>query len=178
MSLYDEALVQVLRIEGPESNIQGDAGGRTIYGIAENEHPEMWANGAPSYDQAVAFYRREVWDKLRLDDIGLKSEALAFLMFRIGVNPSPEHAAEWLQRSLNVFNRQQKDYRDVVVDRIVGDATLLALGAYLHFRGAPGERVLLAAMRALYGAYFVLVAERHANDEDFVYGWFLQRVLA
>ena len=93
-----------------------------------------------------------------------------------GVNVGPAQAAKWLQRALNVFNRQQKDYPDVVVDGRCGTATVMALQAFLKLRQPDGEKVLLRALNGLQAAFYIELVERRSKDESFLFGWMLNRV--
>lgn len=40
----------------PPFEVEGDKGGRTSWGISERWHPEAWAEGPPSREQAKAIY--------------------------------------------------------------------------------------------------------------------------
>jgi hypothetical protein len=48
--------------------------------------------------------------------------------------------------------------------------------AYLAWRGPVGERVLLEAVECLLGARFIADAERRPKDEQWLFGWLLNRV--
>jgi hypothetical protein len=55
--------------------------------------------------------------------------------------------------------------------------TIAALREYLSKRGpADGAKVLLRALNALQGAFYIGLAESRPKDERFVYGWFFNRV--
>jgi lysozyme family protein len=51
-----EIVELVLRHEGVWDDNPTDAGGRTAYGISSRYHPEAWANGPPTREQAIAIY--------------------------------------------------------------------------------------------------------------------------
>ena len=68
------------------------------------------------------------------------------------------------------------DYPDLVVDGVVGPATIAALRAYLAKRGAEGERVLLVALNCTQGARYLEITETRQQNEDFLYGWLRERV--
>lgn len=58
----DEIIEGVIDREGegePPYLVAGDRGGRTRWGISEKYHPEAWANGPPSREDAQRIYRQE-----------------------------------------------------------------------------------------------------------------------
>ncbi|KQU81624.1 MULTISPECIES: putative peptidoglycan-binding domain-containing protein [unclassified Rhizobacter] len=88
----------------------------------------------------------------------------------------PGATGTFLQRALNVLNMEGTWYPDVQADGRIGPMTIAALREYMRRRGAGGQVVLLRALNALQGAFYVELAERRAKDEAFVYGWLLNRV--
>lgn len=82
----------------------------------------------------------------------------------------------WLQRWLNVFNHEGKRYPDIHVDGNIGPRTLAALEHYLAWRGQEGEAVLVKALNCSQGTYYLNVAEKNHNNEQFIYGWIKNRV--
>ncbi|MNM79477.1 putative Peptidoglycan domain protein [compost metagenome] len=89
----------------------------------------------------------------------------------------PLTASRFLQRALNWFNRGGLDYQDLTVDGHIGPATLSALDGFLRVRKTQGELVLLRALNALQGARYGELVENRAKDEEFIFGWFLNRVV-
>jgi lysozyme family protein len=85
-------------------------------------------------------------------------------------------AATFLQRALNVLNRQQTDSADLAVDGVVGQKVMRALSAFLEKRDKQGETVLLKALNSLQGARYIELAESRPANENFVYGWLKNRV--
>src|SRR3546814_10947549 len=71
---------------------------------------------------------------------------IAAELFDTGVNMGPQVPVGFLQRALNAFNREQRDYADIVVDRQIGPKTMSALNAFLRLRTPGGEPVLMKAM--------------------------------
>jgi lysozyme family protein len=97
-------------------------------------------------------------------------------VFDTGVNMGVGIAIGFLQRSLNVLNRQQRDWPDVAVDGRIGAATLAAVTILCDRRGAAGERVLRRALNALQGARYIEIAEQRPAQQAFVFGWLSERV--
>src|SRR3546814_4066593 len=81
----------------------------------------------------------------------------------------PQVPVGFLQRALNAFNREQRDYADIVVDRQIGPKTMSALNAFLRLRTPGGETVLMKAMETLQGERYLSLAERRPAKEAFLY---------
>jgi lysozyme family protein len=177
---FERALAHTTGLEGGYSNHPSDSGGQTRYGITEKV-ARAFGYGGPMtelpFDLAARIYKEQYWDSLLLDEVSSLSLPLAMELFDSAVNVGVPTASRWLQRSLNVLNRQQVDFGDVVVDGRVGRVTLAALRAYLTKRKSEGETVLLRMLNSLQGAFYVELAERREKDEDFIYGWFRTRVV-
>lgn len=179
MSAFQRAFRDVIEVEGGYSDNPADLGGKTKFGITE---AVARANGftdsmaALTIEQAAAIYKSQYWNTLRLDQVAAMAENIAVEMFDTAVNQGVGKAGEFLQRALNAFNRQQKDYPDLTVDGVIGPMTIDALHAYLRKRGEEGEKVLFRAMNALQGARYIEISESRQQNEAFTYGWFLHRV--
>jgi len=176
---FDTAIADLLGIEGDYADDPADSGGKTRFGITEAVARRHGYQGPMRELPAVAaraIYRADYWDAQSLDTVAMLSRRIAWELFDTGVNMGTSQAGEFLQMSLNAFNRQATDYPDIEVDGEIGPQTLDALTAFLKRRGKDGETVLLRALNALQGAAYIELAERREKDERFVFGWFLQRV--
>lgn len=176
---FDIAVADILGIEGDFSDDPADSGGKTRFGITEavaRRHGYTGSMRALPVALAKGIYRADYWDAQNLNAVAMLSRRIAWELFDTGVNMGTSQAGEFLQMSLNAFNRQATDYPDIEVDGAIGSATLDALAAFLKRRGKDGETVLLRALNALQGAAYIELAERRDKDERFVFGWFLQRV--
>ena len=56
--------------------------------------------------------------------------------------------------------------------------SLNALDRFKAKRGEQAEAVLLSAVDALQGAYYIALAERNSSQEAFVFGWLSKRLRA
>jgi lysozyme family protein len=179
MQAFDDAIAKLSQIEGGYSNDPADAGGETNFGITLATARAFGYN-EPMKDMprevAVWIYRKRYWDALTLDTVALLSPDLAGELFDSAVNCGPDVAGKWLQRSLNALNAGGTLYPDVSADGRVGPMTIAALREYLHKRGPDGDKVLLRALNALQGAFYIGLAESMPKDERFVYGWLFNRV--
>lgn len=131
---------------------------------------------ALSGDEAMALYMKQYVDAPGFGALLPLSNAVAVEVIDTGVNMGQATAAKLLQRCLNVFNHNGKDYPDLTVDGNCGPGTAAALAAFMKARGADGEKVLLRALNSLQGSYYIGLTEQKPDDEDFIYGWILQRV--
>lgn len=179
MQAFDDAIAKLSQIEGGYTNDPADSGGETNYGItlatarAFGYEDDM---RAMPREVATWIYRKRYWDALSLDPVGLLAPDVAGELFDSAVNCGPDVAGKWLQRSLNVLNQSGATYADMTVDGRVGPMTVAAFRAYYTARGRDGITVLLRALNALQGAFYIGLAESRPKDERFVFGWFLQRV--
>lgn len=177
--MFKDAVEHLLKVEGVYDNDPADSGGETKFGVTSSV---ARANGYAgpmremTRDQAIAIYKLQYWDIMRLDQVAELSQPIAHELFDTCVNMGAGVAGKFLQRTLNALNREQQDYPDLTVDGLVGPASVNALRACLTRRGPSAEVVILRALNALQGAFYIDLAERRQKDEKFVLGWFLNRV--
>jgi lysozyme family protein len=174
-----------MKHEGGYANDPDDSGGETWKGIARKKHPN-WVGWdmvdeyrtkpgfpnnlytAPGLQELVwLFYKKEFWDTLRLDEIG--SQNIANELFDTSVNMGQVIAATFLQRALNVSNRQQKDYPDLVVDGKIGPKTISATNTH------PRIGQLFKLLNTLQGARYISICESNPSQEKYLTGW-MERV--
>ncbi len=179
MTAFDKAWEDTGRAEGGFVDDPNDSGGATNWGITERVARKFGYTGdmrdLPK-STATQIAKKEYWDVMLLDDIAALSESIALELFDTGFNAGTGRAGKFLQRAVNVFNRRGQDYNDIIVDGAVGSKSVAALRAFLNKRGKQGETVMLRALNALQGEFYVELAERREKDETFIYGWFLHRV--
>jgi lysozyme family protein len=181
MTPFEKALKHTLGIEGDYSDDPRDSGGKTRYGITEAKARAFGYDGDMRnlpLELAKRIYREDYWDIIRLDMVAELNEPVALEMFDTGVNCGVSVPVKMLQRALNAFNRQATDYPDIAVDGLIGHNTLSALRLFLAHRGKIGGDVLVECLNSQQGVYYLTLAERRPKDETFMYGWFVNRVLA
>jgi lysozyme family protein len=175
----DTLIDNVIAIEGDYSNHPADRGGPTRWGVTEavaRAHGYSGDMRRFPRSEAAAIYKRKYWSRPGFDKINKYVPGLAEEMFDTGINMGPGIATGFLQRALNVLNRNGRDFPDIAVDRKIGGQTLRALEAYLNKRGSNGEAVLLKAVESLQGARYIKLAEKRRANEAFVYGWLANRI--
>lgn len=179
MQAFLKAWLKTGREEGGYVNNPKDSGGPTNFGITERVARAHGFKGDMKdlpQDVAREIAKSQYWDVMRLDEVAALSQSIAEELFDTGFNASPEVAARWLQRCLNVGNRGATDYPDMKVDGMLGRITVYNLSLFLKRRGVAGERAMLNALNGLQSAFFTSLAEAREKDEEFWFGWQLNRV--
>ena len=175
-----EYINDLIAREGGYVNDPKDSGGETIYGITVATARAYGYTG-PMRDMpratAMTIYLKRYWVEPNFHKINEIYPALAECLLDFGVLAGQKTAAWHLQRSLNVLNRNQADYDDLVDDGRIGTLTINALRAFLAKRSKEGSGVLFGMVCALQSVYLLELAEKRPKDERFEYGWQLNRAL-
>jgi lysozyme family protein len=171
---------RIIQTEGDYVNHPSDKGGPTKYGIthitAKNfGYDEDIKN--LTKEQAERIYEEMYWYGPSFDLINKVSPIIAYELFDSGVNFGYHRPIIWLQQWLNGFNRQEKDYNDIIITGRIDQNTIEALKAFLNKRKPNGEQVMIAALNCSQGAKYLDLAEMRSANEDFLYGWIAQRVV-
>jgi lysozyme family protein len=160
-----------------------DRGGPTCWGITQNVARRFGYDGAMRElprGLAARIYFEWYVQQPGFDRVAPLSERIAEELVDTGVNMGPQRAGEFLQRVLNVLNRQARLWADLKLDGKLGPATLAALGQALARPGyskQDNERVILTGLNALQGAAYISIAERDATQEEFAFGWLRTRLV-
>ncbi|KWH57889.1 glycoside hydrolase family 108 protein [Burkholderia cepacia] len=128
-------------------------------------------------ETAVAIYARRYWSGVKFDQVAMLDDRLAERLFDIGVNTGQATGVRFLQRALNTLNHGGKDFPDLTVDGGIGAITLGALKAYIGQRGQQGRDVLFFMVAAMHSVFYVESAEGRPANEDFEYGWQINRAM-
>lgn len=188
MANFYEAYQLTRKYEGGYANDKDDVGQETYKGVSRRYHPSWpgWKiidsyKGKSDFLNRVysdveleklvnAFYKTNFWDVNLLDEFS--SQNIANEIFDTGVNMGHRRAATFLQRALNVLNKNGKLYPDLVEDGVIGSGTLKALNACLAYRGDVYVHKIL---NILQGAHYIDFMKKSSIQEKFAYGW-LDRV--
>ncbi|MGE5552814.1 MAG: glycoside hydrolase family 108 protein [Betaproteobacteria bacterium] len=158
---FRRAVEIVLAHEGGYVNDPADPGGETKYGISKRSYPSLDIRNL-TRDQAIAIYRRDWWDRLRLGEI--QDPDLAAKVLDLAVNVGAVTGIMLLQRALTAAGHR------VTVDGVMGPATLAAANA-------ADPRVILAALRSEAAGHYRVLIARNAGLKRFEQGW-LKRAYA
>jgi lysozyme family protein len=192
MAIFAEAFEKTAAIEGGYVFDPDDAGGETYKGISRRFNPSWggWvkidevkkANPRKRkfdniFDQDDAlqqevklFYKQSYWDRFWGDDIPVQE--IGEELFDTGVNLGVRRAVRFLQEGLNLLNRNQKNYVDILEDGLFGRNTLKALNAYLK---KDDTSVLLKIMNIFQGMHYIEYMRKDPVQEKYARGW-LKRV--
>lgn len=188
MANFNEAYNITLAYEGGYSNDGTDLGGETYKGISRKYNPSWsgWAiidklklkPGFPStaYKDIVletsvkSFYKSKYWDVNSLDKF--TNQAIAAEVFDTGVNMGTSKAAVFLQKTLNLLNKNKTLYKDLLEDGNIGPVTLDILKICLAYRGPD---YIFKILNILQGYQYVSLMGSNPVQEKFAYGW-LDRV--
>jgi lysozyme family protein len=181
---FDPVLRGLLGVEGKYSDDPVDAGGETYCGISRLYHP-YWSGWAlidahrsdPSFPVCLdqderlnaeirAFYKHQYWDSFWGDD--MISQALAERMLDIAANMGTGRAVGYLQQALNILNRNEFLYDDILEDGVYGPKTHEALDQYMR---KDKVEYLLKVILILQGKHYLDYMRRSPIQEKFARGW-------
>jgi lysozyme family protein len=185
MANFTEAYKLTSAHEGGYVNDAVDRGGETYRGISRVHHPgwDGWSkidalkrrSGFPgnlksdrSLQASVkSFYKKKYWDRFKGDDI--PDQDVANELYDTGVNMGMRRVIRFLQNGLNLLNRNQKNYQDLVVDGLFGAKTLGILEK--HLRQETNANALLKLLNIQQGERYVTIMENDRTQEKFARGW-------
>lgn len=175
--IFDEV---ILKIEGGFVNDPDDLGGITYMGISHNANP-TWS-GWPIVFEYIddlktgdilsndflmmlvkEFYYNEYYKKIHLDEID--NYNLCLELFDIAVNMGVLTAGKFLQKSLNILNRNEKYFKDLKVDGIIGEVTLNSIDCIFDLNQ------LIRVLNYYQMNRYIELCERDKKQEKFMYGW-------
>lgn len=186
MAVFSQSYQTVKSNEGGYVNNPNDRGGETYKGIArkmwpgwpgwvyveafktKTDFPQNLEKSTNLQDLVHSFYKENFWDVLKLDDIN--SQVIATELFDTSVNQGSGVAAIYLQRALNITNKNGSLYPDIAQDGKVGPTTVRVANAH------PDKRVLLLTLNLMQGAKYISICEADKSQEGFYYGW-MKRVM-
>ncbi len=185
MAEFEQAYALTAAHEGGYVNDPVDRGGETYRGISRVHHPDWsgWtridaARRKPGFPRNLAsdlalqravkrFYKDAYWDRFGGDDI--PDQAVANELYDTGVNIGIRRAVRFLQSSLNLLNRNQTLYPDLIVDGWFGGKTLATLKILLH--KDSDSSVLVRLMNIQQGSRYVEIMAADTTQERFARGW-------
>jgi len=188
---FKKAFIKTMGHEGGYVYDPDDAGGETYRGISRRFHPswEGWEiiekikkivekrndfraviDINHEVQSAVReFYREHYWDRFQGDLI--PAQEIAEELFDTSVNMGIHRAVIFLQQGLNLLNRNQKNYPDIVEDGDFGPQTLKTLKIYLKLENNDHSS-LLTIMNTLQGMHYIEYMRDHPEQEKYARGWF------
>ena len=184
MASFSDALQLLLIAEGRYSSDPVDVGGETYCGISRRYHPD-WSGWiiidsrksdetfpacleqeAQLHMSIRFFYKHRYWDYFWGDR--MMSDKLAERMLNVAVNLGPARAVLYLQRALNVLNRNEVLYADILEDGVYGPVTHNALKDYMQRFGVD---YLLKVILIFQGIHYLEYMKKTPIQEKFARGW-------
>ncbi len=132
----DAIIRDILRREGGAVHDPHDMGGRTNFGISEKAHPEAWADGTVTEDEARAIYFKKYVEYPGYGHIPESHRSVQEQLIDFGVNSGPGVATQKLQIALGqtpdgVFGPETLGALLKEDPRTVGNALAVARGKML-----------------------------------------------
>ncbi|MEM1097114.1 MAG: glycosyl hydrolase 108 family protein [Bacteroidota bacterium] len=159
--------------EGGYANDALDRGGETMWGVTEAVARRQGYQGAMASlprDSAVVWAQRLYWETIWGDSLAVLDIDLAARVFDAGYNQGRSAAVRHLQRCVNGYNQQGRQWPDVAVDGVMGPGTLRAVRAVFAQRRDAGA-LLETCVSTLQGARYIAIWERDPTQERFAVGW-------
>ncbi|MGB5450951.1 MAG: glycosyl hydrolase 108 family protein [Sedimenticolaceae bacterium] len=185
MAEFSDAFELTSAHEGGYVNDSVDRGGETYRGIARVHHPQWpgWKRidaqrGKSGFPKGLdadrtlqadvkALYKESYWDRFKGDE--LPDQAVANELYDTSVNMGVRRAVRFLQSSLNLLNRNQHDYEDLIVDGWFGAKSLQTLNIFL--KKDRKSDALVKMMNIQQGARYVEIMAGDSSQERFARGW-------
>ena len=176
-----------VNIEAGYVNNKNDLGKETKHGItyvtAQEWKPQLvakfdWDGKMINLTREMAWYIYDHgwWQRMRCDELMAIHPLLCQRIFDFAINGGRVVSVKYLQRLLNVLNRQGKDYPDFSPDGGIGKNTLGQLRSFAAKRGPRGIMYLLQGLTGMHVNHYVEISEGRVANEEFTNGW-LDRLL-
>lgn len=172
MDNFWKAFKKLHNIEGGFVDDPDDAGGATRFGVTEAVARD-WGYEGPMSEfpkkLAVSIYRHDYWDVADLDQVAEQDWKLAYEIFEAGVNCGVGSVGEWVQRCINILNKEGKLYENITVDGVIGPNTIHKIKILSQVRN--GIPTLTTLVNVFQGMRYVSLCENNEAQEKFIYGW-------
>lgn len=155
MASFDIAIVKTLTHEGGDkiTEIAGDAGGLTKFGISQRAYPHLDIRSL-SIGDAKLIYKRDYWDRLNCDLIA--SQVIAESIFDFAVNAGVTTSAKLAQMCAGVN-----------IDGKIGDNTAKAIDSL-------NVELFLARFTIAKIARYAHICNKDRAQSKFLLGWILR----
>ena len=185
MADFQTALKKVLQFEGGYADDPDDAGGETYRGVSRRFFPRWWGwdyvdalKTDPSFPAVLAsdvrlslavemFYEAAFWD--RFQGAQIQSQRIADEVMEQAVHLGVHRAVEFLQRGMNLLNRNQQDYSDLAEDGALGPKTLDQVNR--QSSSHVWVNYLLVVLNGLQFSHYAERARKSPVNEKYFRGW-------
>jgi len=174
----NDAILNTMELEGGYVNDSDDLGGETYKGITRKNYPHWlgWRlidkskgkRDLGSIDALQSMVYNFYYENY-YKDFAKYDKEIADKLFDMSVNLGKSRTKKIFQKALNVLNRNEKDFDDLVVDGLLGSKTLNAYNKV-------NKKNLLKTLEGLQFMHYYQLAESGIKtQEKFFNGW-LKRV--
>lgn len=159
MANFRKAIEIVLKHEGGYVNDPLDAGGETNFGISKRSYPNLNIKRL-TRQEAIDIYKRDFWDKNRLEEIKSDDVATKLLDTIVNIGASPN--AKIVQRVCNILTGSRLN-----VDGIMGTKTLTLVNTI-------DEQKFLEQFRELQELHYRKIVLKNPSQKKFLEGWLVR----
>lgn len=155
-AIFEKFKPLIITLEGEKlTNIKGDHGGLTKYGISQASYPDVDISSL-TFDGACVIWERDYWNHYGLSRI--ESQKIADKVMSYLMNENPYSAVRNIQRAINYCGG------NVVNDGQLGSRTIEAINSL-------PEGWLLDRIRIEGVAYYVFKVKVDKSQLEFLEGW-------
>lgn len=173
-------IAAVFAVEGGFADNKNDPGGKTNHGVTEvvaRKHGFEGDMRELPKDLAASIYYEDYIRKPGFVPIIELSQAVGHEVVDSGVNAGPERPARWFQTALNAYSVRGTKCPQIAVDGQIGPATVAAYQCFARVRGkVKACELMLKALDAQQGAYYLSISQSNPKLQDFTAGWFDHRI--
>lgn len=149
--------------EGRYSNLKADRGGRTDWGISERAHPEAWADGVVTREEADFIYAEDYFAHYHLELLEAWPR-LQEMVFDFIVNANGKRVIQMLQRLVGA-----------TPDGVLGPHTVARIAAYppltIHGVALTGPEALLFAFEGARLVRYAQIVKADPTQSVMIEGW-------
>jgi len=186
MADFHIAHSEVMEYEGYYSDDPVDRGGETFMGISRRFHsdwsgwyiidslkhkkdfPDNLKHNELLRLSVKELYKKNYWNRFMGDYV--MSQEIANKLYDMSINIGVLRTIGSLQRALNLLNRNQNDYSNIIEDGIFGRITLNTLNSHPN-----NNKYILTILNTLQASHYIELSELSESQEIFLRGW-LNRV--
>lgn len=158
MADFELAIKKILSLEGGYSYDSQDYGGETKYGISKRQYPEINIKNL-TIEQVKAIYKRDYWDKLRLDET--RNQKIAEEILDISINCGWQTAGKFVQEAINLL----VTFQPLKVDGLIGEKTLMAVNSYSY------PEAVVKTLNGIQFEYYRKIVTRDSSQQKWFRGW-------
>lgn len=160
---FNKAFEKTIGHEGGYVNDKDDKGGATKFGISQRSYPNEDIFNI-TLERAKELYYKDFWQKQNCH-LMEGYPMIAGELFDTSVNMGIGRGGKIFQEALNLSNRNERDYKNIIVDGLIGSITISA------FRSCKKKALIFNIMNILQGEFVVNLMRKNEVYEKYV-GWF------